>query len=68
MYEDIREQFKSVIRYSQNIPEPKIDYLFINLSKIGNFQAFLQAETEKSRNTLQLVQTDTHQCIRPEII
>lgn len=28
MYEDIREQFKSVIRYSQNIPEPKIDYLF----------------------------------------
>ena len=28
MYEDIREQFKSVIQYSQNIPEPKIDYLF----------------------------------------
>lgn len=28
MYEDIREQFKSVISYSQNIPDPKIDYLF----------------------------------------
>ena len=28
MYEDIREQFKSVIRFSQNIPEPHIDYLF----------------------------------------
>lgn len=28
MYEDIREQFKSVIRYSQNIPDPQVDYLF----------------------------------------
>ena len=28
MYEDIREQFKSVISYSQNIPDPTIDYLF----------------------------------------
>ena len=28
MYEEIREQFKSVISYSQNIPDPKIDYLF----------------------------------------
>lgn len=28
MYEDIKEQFKSVISYSQNIPDPKIDYLF----------------------------------------
>lgn len=28
MYEDIREQFKSVISYSQNILDPKIDYLF----------------------------------------
>ncbi len=28
MYEDIREQFKSVISYSQNIPDPKVDVLF----------------------------------------
>lgn len=28
MYEDIKEQFKSVIRYSQNIPDPQVDYLF----------------------------------------
>lgn len=28
MYEDIREQFKSVIRYSQNIQDPQVDYLF----------------------------------------
>ena len=28
MYEEIREQFKSVIRYSQNIPDPQVDYLF----------------------------------------
>lgn len=28
MYEDIREQFKSVIRFSQNIPDPQVDYLF----------------------------------------
>lgn len=28
MYEDIREQFKSVIRHSQGIPDPKVDYLF----------------------------------------
>ncbi len=28
MYEDIKEQFKSVIINSQNIPEPKIDNLF----------------------------------------
>lgn len=28
MYEDIKEQFKSVISFSQNIPDPKIDYLF----------------------------------------
>lgn len=28
MYEDIKEQFKSVISYSQNIPDPKVDYLF----------------------------------------
>ena len=28
MYEDIKEQFKEVIRYSQGIEEPKIDYIF----------------------------------------
>ncbi len=28
MYEDIKEQFKSVISYSQDIPNPKIDLLF----------------------------------------
>ena len=28
MYEDIREKFKSVISYSQNIPDPQIDYIF----------------------------------------
>ena len=28
MYEDIKEQFKAVIRYSQGIEEPKIDYIF----------------------------------------
>ena len=28
MYEDIKQQFKSVISYSQNIPDPKIDVLF----------------------------------------
>ena len=28
MYEDIREQFKLVIRFSQNIPDPQVDYLF----------------------------------------
>jgi hypothetical protein len=28
MYEDIREQFKSVISFSQNIPNPNVDYLF----------------------------------------
>jgi hypothetical protein len=28
MYEDIKEQFKAVISYSQNIPDPKVDYLF----------------------------------------
>ena len=28
MYEDIKEQFKSVISYSQNIPDPKVDVLF----------------------------------------
>ena len=28
MYEDIREQFKSVISFSQNIPDPNVDYLF----------------------------------------
>ena len=28
MYEDIKQQFKSVISYSQNIPDPKVDVLF----------------------------------------
>ena len=28
MYEYIKEQFKPVISFSQNIPDPKIDYLF----------------------------------------
>ena len=28
MYEDIKEQFKSVISYSQDIPDPQIDYVF----------------------------------------
>ena len=28
MYEDIKQQFKSVISYSQNIPDPKVDELF----------------------------------------
>jgi hypothetical protein len=28
MYEDIKEQFKEVIRYSQDIEDPKVDYLF----------------------------------------
>lgn len=28
MYSDIREQFESVISYSQNIDSPKVDYLF----------------------------------------
>lgn len=28
MYEDIKEQFKSVISFSQSIPEPKVDFLF----------------------------------------
>lgn len=28
MYEDIKEQFKRVIEYSQNIPNPQVDYLF----------------------------------------
>ena len=28
MYEDIKQQFKSVISYSQNIPDPKVDILF----------------------------------------
>lgn len=28
MYEDIREQFKTVISFSQGIPDPKVDYLF----------------------------------------
>lgn len=28
MYEDIKQQFKSVISYSQNIPDPKVDALF----------------------------------------
>lgn len=28
MYEDIREQFKSVISFSQNISDPNVDYLF----------------------------------------
>ena len=28
MYRDIKEQFKSVISYSQSIPDPQVDYLF----------------------------------------
>lgn len=28
MYEDIKQQFKSVISHSQNIPDPKVDELF----------------------------------------
>jgi hypothetical protein len=28
MYEDIKKQFRAVISYSQDIPEPKVDYLF----------------------------------------
>ena len=28
MYSDIKEQFKSVISYSQDIPDPDVDYLF----------------------------------------
>ena len=28
MYEDIKQQFKSVISYSQNIPDPQVDVLF----------------------------------------
>ena len=28
MYEDIKEQFKSVINFSQGISDPKVDYLF----------------------------------------
>lgn len=28
MYTDIKEQFKSVISYSQGIPDPQVDYLF----------------------------------------
>lgn len=28
MYEDIKEQFKRVIEYSQDIPNPQVDYLF----------------------------------------
>ena len=28
MYSDIREQFESIISYSQNIESPKVDYLF----------------------------------------
>lgn len=33
MYEDIKEQFKSVISYSQGIENPQIDYLFNNWEK-----------------------------------
>lgn len=28
MYEDIKEKFKSVIQWSQRIPDPKLDDLF----------------------------------------
>ena len=28
MYEDIKEQFRAVISYSQDIPDPQVDYLF----------------------------------------
>ena len=28
MFDDIKENFKSVIEFSQNISDPKIDYLF----------------------------------------
>ena len=28
MYEDIKEQFRTVISYSQNIPDPQVDYVF----------------------------------------
>ena len=40
MYEDIKEQFKSVISFSQNIPDPQVDYLFREWEK--NKERFIQ--------------------------
>ena len=40
MYEDIKDQFKSVISYSQGIADPKVDYLFEKWEK--NKARFIQ--------------------------
>lgn len=57
MYEDIREQFKSVISFSQNIPDPNVDYLFreweVNKAKfIARFGGLIYEWSEPIEFTL----------------
>ena len=57
MYEDIREQFKSVISFSQNIPDPNVDFLFreweVNKAKfIARFGGLIYEWSEPIEFTL----------------